>query len=266
MLSAETRCALILPYFGKFHSYFSLFLRTLERNPSFTLLLFTDCDDEREYPGNVEVRPMTFDEFRRLASSRLGIHVALGEVHDICDFKPAYGLIFEEYLVGFEWWGYCDCDLLFGDLEGLCLPLMQEGYDKLFAMGHMTLFRNTWENNRRFMRPFQGEEIWREALGVPGLYVFDEDTLCRWNPEGKNVHSLFIADGAKVFSGDIAAAMKWGRGRLSRQVYVAESRSFVRDPRPVRYYWNQGRVVGVRRRGGVSRKPSTRISTCRRAR
>lgn len=262
MTIARTSCALILPYFGKFHSYFPLFLRTLERNPSFTLLLFTDCDDGREYPANVEVHPMTFDEFRHLASLRLGVDAALGEIHDICDFKPAYGLIFEEYLVDFDWWGYCDCDLLFGDLEKLCLPLMEGSYDKLFAMGHMTLFRNTRENNRRFMKPLHGEEIWRKALGEPGLYVFDEDTLCRWNPEGKNIHSLFIEDGAKVFSGDLAAAMRWGRGRLSRQVYVADSRSIERDSRPVRYYWDQGRIVGVRRAGGVSRRPSTLTSTC----
>ena len=34
----------------------------------------------------------------------------------LCDYKPAYGLIFEDELIGYDYWGFCDTDILLGDI------------------------------------------------------------------------------------------------------------------------------------------------------
>ena len=33
------------------------------------------------------------------------------------DLRPAYGVLFEEYLDGYDFWGHCDLDVLFGRIR-----------------------------------------------------------------------------------------------------------------------------------------------------
>src|SRR5947207_1808436 len=33
-----------------------------------------------------------------------------------CDFRPVYGDLFLDRYDGYDWWGWCDLDMLFGDL------------------------------------------------------------------------------------------------------------------------------------------------------
>ena len=43
--------------------------------------------------------------------------IVLNEPYDLCDFKVAYGEIFQEYLEPYDFWGFCDCDLIYGDIR-----------------------------------------------------------------------------------------------------------------------------------------------------
>lgn len=35
----------------------------------------------------------------------------------MCDYKPTYGLAFKKWLGKYDFWGYCDFDLLLGNLR-----------------------------------------------------------------------------------------------------------------------------------------------------
>ena len=54
------KCIIILPYFGKFNNYFNLFLKSCEKNPDFSWLIFTDDKSKYNYPENVRVEYMKF--------------------------------------------------------------------------------------------------------------------------------------------------------------------------------------------------------------
>ena len=54
---------------------------------------------------------------QKLSSRKLGFEVYLERPYKCCDLKPAYGVIFEEYLTAYSYWGHCDFDLIFGDLQ-----------------------------------------------------------------------------------------------------------------------------------------------------
>lgn len=238
---------LILPYFGRFNNYFPLFLRSCGANLSVDFLVFTDDTTPYEYPGNVKVAYMTFNEFKARAVRKLGFEPCLPSPYKLCDFKPAYGLLFEDYLDGYDYWGHCDCDLIFGDLGRLLMPVLDQGYDKIFAAGHLTLYRNTPENNRRFMKPLHGREIYREAFTTPRVYVFDEDNPDPGkNPGRNNVHAIFLEDSASVFCEDLSMNVSMLFDDLRRSVYSPQDRSFHRPPTPpTRYYWDNGRIIGV---------------------
>lgn len=250
-----SRCILILPYFGKFNNYFPLFLRSCGANPSIDFLVFTDDMTPYSYPTNVRVVPMTFDEFKANATKRLGFEPCLPTPYKLCDFKPAYGLLFEEYLEGYDYWGHCDCDLLFGNMTKILIPVLDREYDKIFATGHLTLYRNTPENNRRFMKSLHGREIYHEAFSTPDIYVFDENYADSRNPNRLNVHTLFRMDGARVFEEDLAFNVNTGKRTITRTKYVPSTQQFEAVSTgsfPTRFYWcPQGLVSMGRRNDGT---------------
>lgn len=243
----KKQCVLILSYFGKFNNYFPLFLRSCGANPSYDFLIFTDSTESYQYPSNVHVVPMTLEEFKAKAKEKIGFDVCIPRPYKLCDFKPAYGFLFEDYIQGYEYWGHCDCDLVFGDLETLLTPILKAGYDKIFAAGHLTLYRNTAENNRRFMKPLRGREIYKEAFTTNKIYVFDENVQCWMNPDRLNVHVLFREDGAKLYEKDLSFNVATSNARIERTIYDPDTQSFHVDASRdlVRYYWCDKGIVSV---------------------
>ena len=76
--------------------------------------------------------------------------IYLDHPYKLCDYKPAYGYIFAEYAHGYDYWGHCDMtDCIFGNLRKFLSDDFLSGADKFMFLGHMTLYRNTDEINRR---------------------------------------------------------------------------------------------------------------------
>ena len=69
--------------------------------------------------------------------------VKIEKPYKLCDFKPAYGKIFEDYIVNYDFWGYCDLDMIFGNISQFVTTDILEEYDKINKYGHFTLLRNT---------------------------------------------------------------------------------------------------------------------------
>lgn len=235
------KAILVLPYFGSFKGYFDLFLMSCSRLASFDLLIVTDDDSPRDWPPNVFVERMPFEAFKGRVQSKFDFEISLERPYKLCDFKPAYGYIFEDAIRGYDYWGACDCDLLFGDLDALASPLMAAGYDKIFSAGHLTLYRNDPENNRRFMRPC-GEmgQIYRRALSEPDSKVFDESYLCA------NVHRIFESDGCRMFEGDLSYDVSQIWEPPSRIEYDPPSHRWREDNTLGELvFWADGRVLGI---------------------
>ena len=233
------KCALILPYFGKFNNYFPLFLKSCGYNPSYDFFIFTDNTESYNYPQNVHVVSMTLDEFRANASRKLGFDPCIPTAYKLCDFKPAYGFLLEEYIRDYEYWGHCDCDLVFGNLEKILSPVLDKDYDKIFAVGHLTIYKNTFDNNRRFMKSLNGREIYREAFTTSRIYVFDENYQSEKNPDRSNVHTLFRNDGAKLYEKDLSFNVSPKKAKITRAAYNPQTQKFEEDHRYddlARYY------------------------------
>lgn len=237
------KCVFILPYFGRFNNYFPLFLKSCSYNDSFDWLIFTDDDRSYAYPDNVRVVPMTFEEFRSLCTERFGFVLSLEHPYKLCDLKPAYGYIFESYINDYEYWGHCDCDVVFGDLGETILPLLDKGYDKLFPLGHMVIYRNDHENNRRFMHRFHGRDVYREVFTNDKICVFDEDGNPHKNPNRDNVHALFLEEGCKVDEDDPALNFETRSDRFVITRYDAPRQRWIHDDRYLRCYWDRGHII-----------------------
>jgi hypothetical protein len=76
------------------------------------------------------------------------MEVSLFNSRKLCDMKPTYGLLFEEYLVGFDFWGFCDIDVIWGRFSGFITAEILRDFDvittrKGLIAGHLCLLRNT---------------------------------------------------------------------------------------------------------------------------
>lgn len=238
-MNKNTKCIFILPYFGKFNNYFKLFLKSCEFNQNYHWLIITDNTDNYKYPSNVRVISMSFKEIQHYIKSKFTFNLSLNTPYKLCDYKPAYGFIFEEFITDFEYWGHCDCDLIFGNLSKLLTPLLEKGYDKLFATGHLTIYKNNYSNNRIFMNIFNGLELYKKVLSSNQIEWFDEDF------NGKNnIHSIFIEADKEIYSIDHSMNVFPDKSHLTRAIYIPESRKFILEPfEKSRYFWNDGNII-----------------------
>lgn len=193
------KCAFIIPYYGHFPNYFQVFLNTCGANSDYDWLIFTDDHTPYDYPNNVHVHYETFADMQNRAQHHFDFPISLSAPYKLCDFRPAYGLLFEEYLTDYSHWGHCDCDLIFGQLNHFISEAMMDDYDKLFMQGHCSIYKNIHSVNQAFMLPLNGEEIYKTVFTQKRAFTFDESFL------STNVNRIFEQNGLKVFKTDLSA-------------------------------------------------------------
>ena len=98
---------------------------------------------------------MNLEGFRRLACSKLGMDVSLAYPFKVCDFRPAFGVILLDYLNGFDYWGWGDSDVFYGDVRSALDAVRFDRYDIVsvrseFTAGELTFMRNTEGVNNLF--------------------------------------------------------------------------------------------------------------------
>ena len=138
----KNKVIFIIPYFGNFNNYFQLFLNSCATNSDFSWLIVTDNNDKYDFPRNVLVKRMSFSQLKEIINEKLNANVRINNPYKLCDLKPMYGEIFHDFISKFDWWGYCDIDLIFGKLNHFLTDDLLNNYDKIGVLGHCTLMKN----------------------------------------------------------------------------------------------------------------------------
>ncbi|MEL1240113.1 DUF6625 family protein [Flavobacterium flavipallidum] len=141
--------AIPIPYFGKLPAWFELFLMSAGKSEKIDFLLFTDDDAYYDYPLNFKVFNISYEEFQNIFYNKLG-NVYLGHPYKLCEYKPCYGYVLNDYLKGYDFWGHCDIDLIFGDLDSYLEKISLEEYDRIFTYGHLSIYKNVERVNKAF--------------------------------------------------------------------------------------------------------------------
>lgn len=171
------KIAIITAYFGKLPAYFSIWLKSCKENTNIDFYVVTDQKiDIYNLPENVKIIEMAFDSLRSLINKKLEMQVTLDRPYKLCDFKPAYGFIFGEYLKEYDYWGHCDIDLVWGDLSSFFEKYKLEEYERFLDRGHLSLYRNTYKMNRLFMTTTK-ETDFRKVYSTSESCYFDESGM-----------------------------------------------------------------------------------------
>ena len=186
----------IISYFGEFNNYFQIFLDSCKNNEKYNWLIITDDKTKYIFPENVDVIYDTFQNFKNKVQTKINkIKISLDNPYKLCDFKPTYGYIFEDYVKDFQYWGYCDTDLIFGNIER-CLNLEKlDKFDKIGVLGHFTIFKNTKEIRELFLE----DERYKEVLSSSKNLKFDEEF---GEDFGFSINNIFEKNNKKIIALD----------------------------------------------------------------
>lgn len=139
----------IIPYFGKFPTYFKMWLKSVEFNKDIDFLLITDNEISNK-PKNIKIIKMSFEECVDKIKSHYDFKISIPTPYRLSTFKPAYGEIFETEIIGYDFWGWCDIDMIFGNLRHFFTDHILDNHDRILSHGHLCLIRNTKKMNRLY--------------------------------------------------------------------------------------------------------------------
>jgi hypothetical protein len=168
---------LVTIWAGPLPAYLPLFLLTAGRNATVEFVFI--CDQpapDRPLPSNVRWVHRSVEAMVDQIGERLGLVLELEGAYKLIDFKPAFGVALADDLVGFDFWGHVDCDLVLGDLRSFATDAVLDANDLVmfrgreFVHGPLTLYRNCDRINRLFERA----PDWKDTFTDPRPRSFTE--------------------------------------------------------------------------------------------
>lgn len=158
----------IVPYFGRFPDFFNMWLFSCKYNPTIDWMIITDDETEFAYPPNVHVLYMSFAELKMHIQKKYDFHIELSTPYRLCDYKVAYGDIFYEKIKEYDFWGYCDIDMFWGDVRSFMNEERLNNYDRIGYLGHSTIYKNNPEINTLYRSLLDGENICKKIFQTAG--------------------------------------------------------------------------------------------------
>lgn len=235
------KIGLIIPYFGVLPNYFSLWLKSAAYNNSIDYLLFTDCDlSIYDIPPNVISIYMTFREVKQRVARFISFPFVLDTPYKLCDYKPIYGLIFEDYLKEYDYWGHCDPDVIWGDLSDYIKDELFEKYDRLYRRGHLCIYKNNQLINYAPLKKLDGSKISYEDI-YKHRYSAHYD-------EGALLEELIRQQGGKQWDEDDFADVSY----FYKQFILVKHNKLCENVTAFR--WKEGKLIGLGINGDLEKE------------
>lgn len=165
---------LIICWYGKLPNYFEIWQKSCSYNKDYDFIVVTDQDFE-PLGSNIILKKMSLAEVNELINKKLDINIKIEKPYKFCDFKPAYGKIFEDSLRAYEFWGHCDMDQIFGKISNFVTNEILDNYEKINKLGHFCLYKNCKKMNELYKK--DGSIFsYKEVFSNNENYAFDEKT------------------------------------------------------------------------------------------
>ena len=199
----ENKVCLLVPYFGQFPNYFDLWLSSAKQCEKIDFYILTDKFFPGDKSNNIHFIKYTLDEIKNKASIVLGFNCVLDTPYKLCDYRPIYNLLFSEICNKYEYWGYGDIDVIYGNLNRLFELGLFDKYLVIFKLGHLSFVKNDLRCN--FFN-LVNKTILKKIYSSNESFFFDERDYSRYSLLSKIYPNLVydnyidIADISPVYS------------------------------------------------------------------
>lgn len=203
------KIAFVVVWSGKLPNYFPVWLESCKGNPTIDFFVFTDDKTKYSYPSNVKPVYYSFEELKQKFCDIFPFEISLDKPYKFCDYKPAYGEAFSSFLEGYDFWGYCDIDLIWGNIREFLTEEVLEENERIFTRGHCSLFQNNAKvtSYYRTLAP-QGHLDYKMVYQSDKSWCFDEwATHC-----GGGISVIFKENGIKTYDEPVMADIDIAHG------------------------------------------------------
>jgi hypothetical protein len=223
------RIAFLIPYFGRWPEWIDHFIESCRANRTIDWILFSDAAPPANSARNVRHVPMAFADYNRQVSDRLGIAFNPDRPYKLCDIRPALGHIHADLVQGYDFVGFGDVDVIYGNLRAFFDRGTLALYDVFSShldriSGHLCLMRNRPEVVTAFMQA----RGWRDAFLREEYAAFDEQGFYRvFRPPRSEPlrrlrgprHRVLFRETYSTPAATERMAWYWEDGRLTNQFY-----------------------------------------------
>lgn len=228
------KVVIILPYFGHFNEYFQLWLNSCAiSEDGIQWVVLTDDQTTYRLSENVSIIYEDFSNVQKRIHEIFGDNVKINTPYDLCLFRPAYCDIFSEQIKGYAYWGYCDCDLIFGDVWSDIKSPLSQGVPKISWRGHFTAFKNSKQINEAYKKEIPGLPTFLNAVNRVRVdnfaNLFDE----------VGINMIFDHEGLGIYKGMLLADL---RVKDSNFILNHFSRSEQNGNTRQIFEWNKGHL------------------------
>lgn len=242
----KNRVALVSVWFGKEPACFSVWLKTAASNSGIDFVVICDFEPTLPPPANVRMVRETKSEYSAKVSRACGSPFSLGNPYKLCDQKLLIFRLYSDLLTGYEWFGYCDLDIVWGDLSLDLTPTALETLDKIGLNAHCSLWRLS--RFEAFLNDVAGLADSRKLLDRTRNYALDEHS---------GLQQLFAkCPRVQLFRHDLnlhpcqgkLVPLDWYH-RGSDTIYWERGRLFWREYTPLGYYETEHSYLHMQRNG-----------------
>lgn len=216
---------ILIPHFGPWPSWINFFVESCRANRSIDWILFSDAEPPENRASNVRHVRITFEDYREVVSRALGIRVGADEPYKLCDVRPALPFVHADLVRAYDFAGFGDLDVIYGDIGAFYNDEILAEYDILSShadrvSGHFCVMRNSED----VVTAFRRVRGWTSAMERNDYVNFDERAF----------YNLFRGTGARLLQ------HLWPKRQrcLFREAYSTPT---VTDR--MRWYWEDGRLT-----------------------
>ncbi len=171
----NSRIAILIPYFGTWPEWIELFFHSASLNSDFHFIVYTNCKTTFELPSNVTIHSIEFENYIAFVQKELDFEVNIQNPYKTCDLRPLFGHIHKNDFLQYDFYGWCDVDLIFGNLSHFYTKEILENYDVFSThghciSGHFSFFRNNEKNREMYKKIYD----FKGALRNPEFVGIDE--------------------------------------------------------------------------------------------
>ncbi len=257
---------IIIVYFGKFPEWFELFLESCKTNKTIDWIIFTDNKFSKK-ANNIKFKKFNLIDLNKLATKKLNQKISIKNNYKICDLRPAFGKIFEDYLKNYDFYGYGDIDVIYGKLRKfLTNKILQHkiiSFHNNILSGHLCFFKNMEENKKIFKKiPWfikkvndrqhfgLDEHIAFQAINHSKLYVyiyhFINDNIMNINEITNKFKKKFKKIPKKKLQGKYPYYKK--KQNIFIELYTTPNLKFIpwiygKKEYPTEWYWKNGKLT-----------------------
>lgn len=229
---------MLIPYFGSWPEWFDLYIESCKCNPSVDWVFFTDCGEPRNQAPNVRFVHTTLEDTQTRIAEKLGITVRLADPYKLCDYKPTFGALYDDYAHNYDFWGFGDVDVIYGNIRRF-YGMDIGAYKMCSALAgnvspHFFLLRNT----PTICSIYRKIPNWKRLLSSPHYEAVDDFSLGqlifrykRWPPELRAIPKFLSPYTPNLFKRqfhEVLAGRPWLDGTYEY---------------PSEWYWRDGRLT-----------------------